>query len=186
MFRYSYDALVYFGEDISQSIKRVARFGYDAIELVGEPDTHDGRAIRRQCADANIKVSSICSIFTGEARDLSNKSAANRAKAVDYSKRVADLAAASGAGGDDRRARPGRPNGRGKPGPEGMGLGGRGNSGHRRPRSLTKRQDLHRSLEPLRNLLHQSHPPGARAHARGRQIECRRDGRHVPHEHRRF
>jgi sugar phosphate isomerase/epimerase len=97
MFRYSYDALVFFGEDISESIKRVARFGYDAIELVGEPDNHDGQAIRRQCADANIKVSSVCSIFTGEARDLTNKSAINRGKAVDYSKRVADLAAASGA-----------------------------------------------------------------------------------------
>jgi sugar phosphate isomerase/epimerase len=97
MFRYSYDALVYFGEDISESIKRVARFGYDAIELVGEPDKHDGHAIRRQCADANIKVSSICSIFTGEERDLTNKSAVNRGKAIDYTKRVADLAAASGA-----------------------------------------------------------------------------------------
>jgi sugar phosphate isomerase/epimerase len=97
MFRYSYDALVYFGEAISESIKRVARFGYDAIELVGEPDTHDGQAIRRQCADANIKVSSICSIYTGEGRDLTNKTAANRGKAVDYSKGVADLAAASGA-----------------------------------------------------------------------------------------
>ncbi|MBB5755169.1 sugar phosphate isomerase/epimerase family protein [Prosthecomicrobium pneumaticum] len=97
MFRYSYDALVYFGEDISESIKRVARYGYDAIELVGEPDTQDGAAIRRQCEDAGIGVSSICSIYTGEARDLTNKSAENRRKAVDYSKRVADLAAASGA-----------------------------------------------------------------------------------------
>jgi sugar phosphate isomerase/epimerase len=97
MFQYSYDALVYFGEDISESIKRVARFGYNAIELVGEPDTNDGHAIRRQCADANIKVSSICSIYTGEGRDLTNKSKDNRGKAVDYSKRVADLAAASGA-----------------------------------------------------------------------------------------
>ena len=97
MFRYSYDALVYFGEDISESIKRVARYGYDAIELVGEPDHHDGTAIRQQCADAGIGVSSICSIYTGQARDLTNKSAENRRKAVDYSKRVADLAAASGA-----------------------------------------------------------------------------------------
>lgn len=97
MFRYSYDALVYFGEDISDSIKRVAKYGYDAIELVGEPDQHDGAAIRKQCRDAGVGVSSICSIYTGEARDLTNKTASNRAKAVDYSKKVADLAAASGA-----------------------------------------------------------------------------------------
>jgi sugar phosphate isomerase/epimerase len=97
MFRYSYDALVYFGEEISDSIKRVAKYGYDAIELVGEPDQLDGAVIRKRCQDAGIGVSSICSIFSGEARDLTNKIAANRQKAVDYSKQVADLAAASGA-----------------------------------------------------------------------------------------
>lgn len=97
MFRYSYDALVYYGEEIDKSIERVARFGYDAIELVGEPEQYDGEAIRRRCADAGIAVSSICSIYTGEVRDLTNKDAGNRAKAVDYSKSVADFAAASGA-----------------------------------------------------------------------------------------
>jgi len=38
MFKYSYDSLVYFGEPVDRSIARLARFGYDAIELVGEPD----------------------------------------------------------------------------------------------------------------------------------------------------
>ena len=33
-FKYSYNALVYYGEDIARSIDRVARFGYDAIEVV--------------------------------------------------------------------------------------------------------------------------------------------------------
>jgi hypothetical protein len=33
---YSYDALVYFGEDIEKSVTRVAKLGYDAIELAGE------------------------------------------------------------------------------------------------------------------------------------------------------
>lgn len=97
MFRYSYDALVYYGEGIEESIERVARCGYDAIELVGEPDQYDGADIRRRCADAGIGVSSICSIFTGEARDLTNKSKANRGKALDYCRRVADFAASSGA-----------------------------------------------------------------------------------------
>ncbi len=97
MFRYSYDALVYYGEDIATSVSRVARCGYDAIELVGEPDKFDGARIKTQCADAGICVSSICSIFTGAERDLSNRSAVNRRKAVDYSKRVADFAAVSGA-----------------------------------------------------------------------------------------
>ncbi|HWJ75428.1 MAG TPA: sugar phosphate isomerase/epimerase family protein [Kaistia sp.] len=97
MFKYSYDALVYYGEDISTSIDRVARYGYDAIELVGEPDAFDGSAIKRMVGDAGIGVSSICSIFTGAERDFTNKSAANRQKALDYTNRVADFAAASGA-----------------------------------------------------------------------------------------
>lgn len=37
-YRYAYNSLVYFGEDVAQSVDRVARFGYDAIEIVGEPD----------------------------------------------------------------------------------------------------------------------------------------------------
>lgn len=97
MFKYSYDALVYFGEPIGTSIERVARFGYDAIELVGEPDNHNWDDVRRRTADAGIGVSSICSIYTGPERDLTNASASNRQKAVDYSKRVADFAAATGA-----------------------------------------------------------------------------------------
>lgn len=32
MFKYSYDALVYFGEDIGDSINRVVKNGYDATK----------------------------------------------------------------------------------------------------------------------------------------------------------
>lgn len=97
MFKYSYDALVYYGEDISTSIDRVARYGYDAIELVGEPDAFDGARIKRLADNAGIGVSSVCSIFTGVERDFTNKTASNRQKALDYTNRVADFAAASGA-----------------------------------------------------------------------------------------
>jgi hypothetical protein len=37
MFKYSYDSLAYFGESVGRSIAPLARFGYDAIELIGEP-----------------------------------------------------------------------------------------------------------------------------------------------------
>ena len=40
-FKYAYSALVYYGEDIGASIDRVARFGYDGIELLGQPETYD-------------------------------------------------------------------------------------------------------------------------------------------------
>jgi len=93
MFKYSYDSLVYFGEPVDRSIARLARFGYDAIELIGEPDKYDTKEVTRLTRDHGIKVSSICSIFTAE-RDLASPDKNGRAKAVDYVKQVADLAAA--------------------------------------------------------------------------------------------
>lgn len=92
-FRYAYTSLVYFGEDIAQSIDRVARFGYDAIEVVGEPTGFDARRIKRLADDAGIAVSSVCSIYTAE-RDLAHPDPAVRASAVQYVKDVADFAAA--------------------------------------------------------------------------------------------
>jgi sugar phosphate isomerase/epimerase len=47
MFKYSYDSLVYFGEPVEQSIARLARFGYDAIELIGEPDKYDRKEVNK-------------------------------------------------------------------------------------------------------------------------------------------
>ncbi len=94
-FRYSYDALVYYGEDISKSIERVARLGYDAIELVGEPRELDAKQIKRQTRDAGIAVSSVCSIYTAE-RDLAHPDASVRKRALQYVKEVADLAAEVG------------------------------------------------------------------------------------------
>jgi sugar phosphate isomerase/epimerase len=96
-FKYSYDQLVYYGEDITQSIDRVARYGYDAIELAGEPTAFDAAAVRRHAEQAGIVVGSICSVYTGEERDLSNPDAGLRAKALDYVKSVASFASEVGA-----------------------------------------------------------------------------------------
>jgi sugar phosphate isomerase/epimerase len=90
-FRFSYNAIAYHGEDISASIDRVARFGYDGIELVGEPDDYDAARLKRQADDAGIRVSSICSIYTPE-RDLAHPDAEVRRAAVAYVEDVARLA----------------------------------------------------------------------------------------------
>lgn len=93
MFKYSYDALVYFGEDIEKSITRVATFGYDAIELAGEPRSLDAAKVSRLASDHGIKVSSVCSIYTAP-RDLASPDSKVRKDALAYVKEVADLAAA--------------------------------------------------------------------------------------------
>jgi sugar phosphate isomerase/epimerase len=92
MTRFAYNSLVYFGEDIAASIDRVARFGYDAIEIVGEPEEIDPRRVRELTRDAGIEVSSICSIYTPE-RDLVHPEEDVRRTAVQYVKDVADFAA---------------------------------------------------------------------------------------------
>ncbi len=92
MFKYSYNSLVYYGENISDSIKRVAGCGYDAIELYGEPDALDTKEVRKLCEEHNIGVSSICSLYTDE-RDLASPDPSVRKNAVTYIKQVADLAA---------------------------------------------------------------------------------------------
>lgn len=97
MFKYSYNAIAYAGEPIQTSIRRVAKFGYDAIELVGEPDQHDTAEVRQLCDGEGIAVSSICSIFFGQDRDLVHVDKAQREKGVGYAKSVVDFAAEVGA-----------------------------------------------------------------------------------------
>lgn len=96
MFKYSFDALVYHGESIGASVQRLSKFGYDAIELVGEPALYDTKEVRQVVSDHNMAVSSICSIYNAE-RDLAHPDPAKRKKAVEYVKRIADMSAEVGA-----------------------------------------------------------------------------------------
>jgi sugar phosphate isomerase/epimerase len=95
MFKYSYNSLVYYGEDFATSASRVAKCGYDAIELYGEPDEYDPAEVRTLCSDLGITVSSICSLYTDE-RDLASPDKRVRSNAVDYVKNVSDLASKVG------------------------------------------------------------------------------------------
>jgi sugar phosphate isomerase/epimerase len=96
MFKYSFDSLVYFGEEVGKSIERVAKFGYNAIELVGEPDAYNTTNVRNYVSDYGVTVSSICSIYNHE-RDLAHPDPQKRKQAIDYVKRVADMSAEVGA-----------------------------------------------------------------------------------------
>ncbi len=91
-FRYSYNSLVYYEEDTATSVDRVARFGYDAIEIVGEPARIDARRVAKLTKDAGIGVSSICSIYTAE-RDLVHPDPDARRSAIQYVKDLTDFAA---------------------------------------------------------------------------------------------
>lgn len=79
-------------------MQRLARHGYDAIEVIGELDWQPGgvEAIRRASSDNGVAVSSICALY-GKGRDLCHRDAGVRDHAVDYVREMADLAAETGA-----------------------------------------------------------------------------------------
>jgi sugar phosphate isomerase/epimerase len=96
MFRYTYNTLVYGHEPIEKGIARLASFGYDGVELVGEPAQMDVDHIRRELAQHGVVASSIVSIYTPE-RDIVSSDESVRQNALDYVKGNIDLAATLGA-----------------------------------------------------------------------------------------
>jgi sugar phosphate isomerase/epimerase len=90
-FKYSFSALVYYGEDIGPGIERVARFGYDAIEIPGEVSRYDPAAVAKQCRNAGIAISSICAQYTPQ-RDFAHPDASVRKEAARYVEEVLNWA----------------------------------------------------------------------------------------------
>lgn len=92
----SYNTLVYANEDISKSIERLAKFGYDGVDFVGEPSRYDPASICALLRENNIEASSICAVFNME-RNFVSSTPGIRAQAVAYVKQCVDFAAAIGA-----------------------------------------------------------------------------------------
>lgn len=92
----SYNMLVYADEEIGRGIERLARFGYDGVDIVGEPGKYDAGEIRRLLEANRIEASSICAVFS-DARDFASSNPAIRQNAVGYVKGCVDFAAAVGA-----------------------------------------------------------------------------------------
>ncbi|MDQ3793020.1 MAG: sugar phosphate isomerase/epimerase [Actinomycetota bacterium] len=95
-FRYSYNLIGYSGEELSRSIGRVARLGYDAVEVEGEPEKVDPDRVGKLLDDAGLVASSVCPSFTA-GRDLSHPDPDVRNDAMNYVSKVAELAHAVGA-----------------------------------------------------------------------------------------
>lgn len=96
MFRYTYNTLVYGQEPMAIGIARIARFGYQGVEIVGEPTQADIAAIKRELARNEVVASSILSIYTPK-RDIVSSNPSIRRAAIDYVKGNIDYAVALGA-----------------------------------------------------------------------------------------
>jgi len=95
LFRYTYNTLVYGSEAIATGIERVARFGYDGVELVGELQEADLPSISKALQSNGVVASSIISIFTPE-RDIVSSNPVIRRNAIDYVRHNVDMAAQLG------------------------------------------------------------------------------------------
>jgi sugar phosphate isomerase/epimerase len=93
---YSYNLIGFGGENVALSIDRLARLGYDAVEVEGEPERYDPNRIRKQAEGAGLTVSSVCPNFTAE-RDLSHPDPDIRKSALKYLRDVSEFAAELGA-----------------------------------------------------------------------------------------
>ena len=72
-------------EPIELTVRRLAKYGYESIEISGEPEKYDTKAVGKLLKDNNIKCfGSISLMFAG--RDLIHADAAVRASSVKYIK----------------------------------------------------------------------------------------------------
>lgn len=97
--RYSVSNWIYGDEPLETTLERLARCGYDGVELRGEPDLYDPEEVRRLTGRRGLAVLSIAGMYPwpAEDRDLANPDPGLREKAIAYLNRTVDFAAAVGA-----------------------------------------------------------------------------------------
>lgn len=83
--------LVYGLEPLNIGIERIAKFGYDYVEVVGEPTKTSIPIVEKALLENNIGVSTIISIFTPE-RDLVSSNENIRKNTITYLKSNIDFA----------------------------------------------------------------------------------------------
>lgn len=97
--KYSISNWIYGPETLEETFERLKKYGYDGVELEGEPDRYEASNVRRLCKEFGLKVLSIAGMYplTDRGRDLSNRNKAVRLRAIDYVRRACDLATGVGA-----------------------------------------------------------------------------------------
>ena len=97
--RYAISNWIYAGEPLRDSFARLARYGYQAIELVGEPGRFSTPEVRDLCREFTIPVTSVLTwcIWGIPGRDLASPDEQERAAAVDYGRACVEMAADLGA-----------------------------------------------------------------------------------------
>ncbi len=97
--KYSISNWIYGEEPLHTTFERLRSYGYDGIELKGEPQEYSPREVNQLCREFDLQVLSIAGIYPWptEERDLANPNPRVRERAVNYLKECVDLASAVGA-----------------------------------------------------------------------------------------
>lgn len=97
--RYAISNWIYGDEPLRESFFRLARYHYQGLELVGEPERYPTDEVLNLCREVGLTVTSVLSwcIWGLPGRDLASPDAEERAAALRYGKRCVDFAAAVGA-----------------------------------------------------------------------------------------
>ena len=97
--RYAISNWIYGDEPLRRTFERLSRYGYQGIELVGEPGRYSLPEVRALSAEFGIPVASVLSwgIWGIPGRDLASPDEGERAAALRYEEACVDLAASLGA-----------------------------------------------------------------------------------------
>lgn len=82
-FAYAYNMVTYGNEDPRRGLERIARAGYERVELSGDPPGITLEVLNRAIIDNGLTVSSISSLL-GLGRDLSHEDSSVRRAGYDY------------------------------------------------------------------------------------------------------
>lgn len=90
MVKFSVSTWIYGEEPLETSMERLHRFGYDGVEIVGEPKKLSANQIKELLKCYNLEASSICGIYNQE-RDLVSSNSEIRRNAIQYVKECSKL-----------------------------------------------------------------------------------------------
>jgi D-psicose/D-tagatose/L-ribulose 3-epimerase len=86
-------------EPLAITFQRLKRYGYDGVELVGEPQQYDVVQVRRQCEQHGLRILSVLGwcIAPTDSRDLAHPEPRIRENSIAYIRQSVDFAVAVGA-----------------------------------------------------------------------------------------
>lgn len=102
--KYAVSNWIYGDEPLEKAFERLAKFGYDGIEIKGEPENYNTEEINELMQSYNIKTASICGMWPWDpsnhmkSNDLANPDARVREKGINYAENALDFGNRLGAG----------------------------------------------------------------------------------------